>query len=218
MDAFVSSDTALTVLGDPVRRRLYRLAADRPLTRDDAANVLGIPRSTAAFHLERMADAGLLAVEHRRVSGRSGPGAGRPAKLYRATSTELVASVPERRYELSADLLAAAVERAESDGTPVREALAEEAFATGRVIGTGSARVEDALETCGYEPVVAESGEVVLENCPFHMLSRRHTSLVCGANLHLVRGLCAATGDERIPVLAPREGHCCVALQHGGTA
>src|SRR4051812_16724284 len=90
---------AIVALGDPVRRRLYRLAVERPIGRDEAAEAAGIPRSTAAFHLDRLAEAGLVTVSYRRLSGRSGPGAGRPSKLYSAASADVVGSVPERHYE-----------------------------------------------------------------------------------------------------------------------
>lgn len=204
---------AVALLGDPVRRALYRLAADQELTRDEAAAALGIPRSTAAVNLDRLTDAGLLVTEFRRLSGRSGPGAGRPAKVYRAATTELVASIPERHYELAAELLAAALERAERDELPVREAVAEEAFTTGAAVGGAHETLEGALDACGYAPAEAGHGYLVLENCPFHQLATRHTSLVCGANVELVRGLAAATGDEREPVLTPREGRCCVEIR-----
>ena len=85
---------AVAVLADPQRRELYRLATEREISRDEAAAALGIPRSTAAAHLERLAGAGLLAVTHVRRSGRTGPGAGRPAKLYRAASADVAASIP----------------------------------------------------------------------------------------------------------------------------
>ncbi len=204
---------ALALLGDPVRRALYRLAARADLTRDEASAALGIPRSTAAVNLDRLTDAGLLVAEFRRLSGRSGPGAGRPAKVYRAATTELVASIPERHYELAAELLAAAVERAERDDVPVNEAVAEEAFTTGAAVGGAHATLEDALDACGYAPCADADGDLVLENCPFHQLATRHTALVCGANVELVRGLAAATGDEREPVLAPHEGRCCVEIR-----
>ncbi|WP_396658941.1 helix-turn-helix transcriptional regulator [Microbacterium sp.] len=204
---------ALALLGDPIRRALYRLAAEGDLTRDGASAALGIPRSTAAVNLDRLTDAGLLVAEFRRLTGRSGPGAGRPAKVYRVATTELVASIPERHYELAAELLAAALERAERDRMPVREAVAEEAFATGAAVGGGHDTLEDALDACGYAPAAGGEGDLVLENCPFHQLATRHTPLVCGANVELVRGLAAATGDDREPVLAPREGRCCVEIR-----
>src|SRR6187200_1687465 len=125
---------AIGMLSDRLRADLYRLvaASDHPLSRDEAAAAAGVPRSTAAFHLDRLVEAGLLEVEHRRLSGRSGPGAGRPTKLYLATQREVSASVPERHYELAGELLASAIERAERDGIPVREALDAEAHALGR--------------------------------------------------------------------------------------
>lgn len=220
-----ASDLAL--LGEPVRRELYRLAAHDAIGRDDAAEQLGIPRSTAAFHLERLAEAGLLVVEHRRRSGRTGPGSGRPAKLYRSVPGDIAGSLPERHYELVGDLLASAVERSEREGTAVREALAEEAFAAGVVLGANASppadasgladpsALEVALTACGYAPRAAASGDIVLDNCPFHALATRHTALVCDANAALVRGLAHASGDDREIVLAPAEGRCCVSVRSG---
>ncbi|MFD4958387.1 helix-turn-helix transcriptional regulator [Microbacterium sp. NPDC058389] len=209
---------AIAALVDPQRRALYRLAAEREVSRDEAATTLGIPRSTAALNLDRLVDAGLLTVSYVRRTGRTGPGAGRPAKLYRATAAELAASIPERHYELVGDLLASAAERADATGIPLRDALATEAFAAGAAIGAGADRLEDALSVCGYDPRAPEpageaSRDLVLENCPFHVLASRHTALICGANLELVRGLAAATDDPRTPVLAPAEGRCCVEIR-----
>ena len=208
---------AVAALADPVRRDLYRLAAERAIGRDEAADALGIPRTTAAFHLDRLADAGLLTVSYVRRSGRTGPGAGRPAKLYVAASAELAVTIPERHYELAGDLLAAAAVRADDAGTPVREALATEAFAAGAEIGGAHDDLESALTACGYAPRAEASGDLVLENCPFHVLAARHTSLICGANVELVRGLGAATGDPRTPVLEPAAGRCCVHVRAAGS-
>ena len=207
---------AAAALADPVRRDLYRLAAERAIGRDEAADALGIPRTTAAFHLDRLADAGLLTVSYVRRSGRTGPGAGRPAKLYVAAAAELAVTIPERHYELAGDLLAAAAVRADDAGTPVREALATEAFAAGAEIGGAHDDLESALTACGYAPRAEASGDLVLENCPFHVLAARHTSLICGANVELVRGLGTATGDERTPVLEPAAGRCCVRVRAAG--
>ena len=215
---------AVAALADPQRRELYRLASERPIGRDEAAAALGMPRSTAAVNLDRLADAGLLAISYERRSGRTGPGAGRPAKLYRAADAELAATIPERHYELAGELLAAAAAEADERGVPVRDALDAGAFAAGAAIGAGCADLEAALTLCGYAPRVkdtlaadvaedAASTDLVLENCPFHALATRHTALICGANLELVRGLATATGDERTPVLAPAAGRCCVEIR-----
>ena len=210
---------ALAALGEPVRRALYRavVASESPLSRDAAAGAVGIPRSTAAVHLDRLVEAGLLTAEHRRLSGRNGPGAGRPTKLYSAAPGDLLASAPERHYELAGDLLASAAERADREGIPVRTALAEEARETGSEIGRAHAPFETALLACGYGPRDDGDGGIVLENCPFHALAGRHTDLICGANLELVRGIADGAGDDREVALEPRAGHCCVAVHPRGT-
>ncbi|MDL9981100.1 helix-turn-helix domain-containing protein [Microbacterium sp. ASV49] len=206
---------ALGALGDPMRRRLYRLAVDsaEPLTRDAAAEALGIPRSTAAFHLSRLVDAGVLVVERRRPAGRGGPGAGRPANVYTPAADELVGSLPERHYELAGELLAAAAEHAEAEGTNVRRALTHVAPRTGARVGAGSEDLEDALATCGYDPRPDGSGGLTLENCPFHTLAQRYTDLICTTNLSLVEGIAAGVGDDRQPVLDPKPGRCCVTIR-----
>jgi predicted ArsR family transcriptional regulator len=211
---------ALAALGEPVRRKLYRavVEAGYPLSRDDAATAVGIPRSTAALHLDRLAEAGLLTIENRRLSGRTGPGAGRPTKLYSPASDDLLASAPERHYELAGELLAAAAERADRDGVLVRAALAAEAHRAGTAIGAAHAPLEGALVACGYGPRDDGAGGILLENCPFHALAERHTQLICSANVELVRGMAVASGDDREVALEPRAGHCCVAIHASSTA
>jgi predicted ArsR family transcriptional regulator len=206
---------ALASLGDPARRAVYDVVAHEPeaIGRDAVARATGLPRSTAAFHLDRLVEAGLLTVEFRRLTGRTGPGAGRPAKLYRAAAEELIGSVPERHYELVGELLAAAAERVERDGTPMSVAVAAEARAAGLALGAEHAPLETALIACGYAPRDDGDGGIALENCPFHALARRHTDLVCGANLALVEGMAEATRDPREPRLVPPDGGCCVAVR-----
>jgi predicted ArsR family transcriptional regulator len=101
----------IAALDQPLRRDLYRLlvASEHWTTRDEAAAALGISRSVAAFHLDKLADAGVVEIRFERLSGRRGPGAGRPAKLYRPLRDEVTASIPERHYDLAGSLLATAV-------------------------------------------------------------------------------------------------------------
>jgi predicted ArsR family transcriptional regulator len=215
MEAFSANRVdAVSALADRLREDLYRLvaASDHPLSRDEAATAVGLPRSTAAFHLDRLVEVGLLAVEHRRLSGRTGPGAGRPTKLYSALAADVLASVPERHYELAGELLASSIERADRDGVPVREALDAEAHALGLSLAAGGTAAEDALSRCGYSPEDDGHGGLTLENCPFHALASRHTPLMCGANLALVQGVLDGTADARRPALEPAEGRCCVAI------
>jgi predicted ArsR family transcriptional regulator len=208
---------ALAALDDPTRRAVFDLVVRAPtaVSRDAAAEALGVSRRIAALHLDRLADQGLLAVEYRRPPGRSGPGAGRPAKLYRRSEAEVTVSVPERRYDVVGGLLAAAVTESIDTGAPVQQILHPTAYAAGRTIGAAADNLLVALEETGYEPRRAEndSGVVVLGNCPFHRLAQQFTVLVCGMNLQLVRGVADGVGDTSYGAeLAPEPGHCCVRL------
>src|SRR3954452_16102013 len=115
-------------LADDTRRGLYSYVASQPqpVGREQAATALGLAMHTANFHLDRMVAEGLLEVEYRRLSGRTGPGAGRPSKLYRRAAREFAVSLPPRRYDLVGDILAAAVTRAGS-GAALDDALEEAA-------------------------------------------------------------------------------------------
>lgn len=208
--------SAVAALDEPTRRRLYEHVARStdPVGRDEAAQALGLARQTAAFHLDRLADEGLLDVVYERRSGRTGPGAGRPAKLYRRSDREVGVSVPTRQYELAGQLLAEAVEESDTTGEPVRAVLYRKAAALGeRLGGEAMAGVVDMLERYGFEPR-REGGTVVLGNCPFHALARKHVETVCGMNLHLLRGALATSGDTAYEaLLAPGPGRCCVVLE-----
>ncbi|SNY36977.1 helix-turn-helix transcriptional regulator [Paractinoplanes atraurantiacus] len=207
---------AVAALGDPVRRAVFDLVAraDEPLGRDATAEALGISRRIAALHLDRLAEQGLLEFEFRRPPGRGGPGAGRPAKLYRRAGDEVAVSVPERHYDVVGELLAAAVSESIGTGADVQEVLHRTAYDSGLETGTRATGLESALAEAGYEPRRDPSGAVDLHNCPFHRLARRYTDLVCGVNLDLLRGLTDGTGDLSVrPVLDPRPGRCCVRLE-----
>src|SRR5215510_10316229 len=145
--------------------------AGRPVSREEAAEAAGITRTLAAYHLDKLADAGLLVTTYRRPAGRAGPGAGRPAKLYQQAEQELAVSVPPRAYELLARLLA---EAAESDTTGrVRGTLNGVARSVGRQVGTeAGGDLVTALRGCGYQPQTSLDGGIELRNCPFHRLTQ----------------------------------------------
>lgn len=199
-------------LDDPVRRRLYDYVAscDEPTTREDAAAAAGISRTLAAYHLDKLAEAGILSASYARPAGRSGPGAGRPAKRYSRTQSDLSVSVPPRDYGLLAELLAEAV--SSDDSGAVRSAVMAAARKAGRT-GVWHDGLIDALRGRGYEPVEAADGGIELRNCPFHRLVDQHTELVCGLNLQLIQGMLDAIGEppDRA-TLAPRHGRCCVVV------
>jgi predicted ArsR family transcriptional regulator len=204
---------AVGALDEPVRRALFELVSrsDAPVSRDEAAQALGLTRRTAAFHLDRLAEQGLVTVQFRRLTGRTGPGSGRPSKLYGRGAGEIAVTVPERRYDLAGELLAAAVEAAADTGEPAREALMRLAGAAGRAIGAAAATFQTALQDNGYEPVPDGQGGILLANCPFHRLARRHTELICHLNLELLRGAAETAGNQQhTVVLDPATGRCCV--------
>jgi predicted ArsR family transcriptional regulator len=220
---------AVAALDQPLRRDLYRLLADTPgwTTRDDAAVALGIPRSVAAFHLDKLADAGVVDVRFERVGGRTGPGAGRPSKLYRPAAQEVGASVPDRNYDLAGSLLASAVVESANTGTPVRDCLRVAARTSGRQIGeevrvANDAATEDdrrddviaVLEHHGYEPLIGAGDEIALANCPFHRLAEQQRELVCGMNLDFLGGVLEGIGpDDHLHArLDPAPGYCCVRI------
>ncbi|KOG37089.1 transcriptional regulator [Streptomyces resistomycificus] len=212
-DADVS---AVAALDEPTRRRLYDHVVRQPgaVSRDEAAAALGLARQTAAFHLDRLADESLLDVVYERRSGRAGPGAGRPAKLYRRSAKQFAVSLPDRRYELAGRLLAQAVEESGATGEPVQQVLHRKAEELGTQLGDmDGAGLLDLLERYGFEPR-HDDGAIVLANCPFHALAREHTRTVCGMNLHLLRGVLGGLGETGYEAcLSPGPGRCCVRLE-----
>ena len=213
----VAALAALAALDDPTRRAVFDLVARAAtaVSRDAAADALGVSRRVAAFHLDRLAEQGLLVVEYRRPPGRSGPGAGRPAKLYRRTDDEVAVSVPERHYDLVGGLLAAAVTESIDTGAPVQEVLHRTAYDAGKTIGAAADNLSAALEDAGYEPRQQDhhSGAVVLGDCPFHRLAQQFTALVCAVNLQLLRGVADGAGDSsHFAELDPGPDRCCVRL------
>lgn len=225
-DTFARHVIKLGTLADPVRRALYHFVADQPgaVSRDQAADGIDVPRHTAKFHLDRLVDAGLLVTEFRRLTGRTGPGAGRPAKLYRRSRKEVAVSLPHRRYDLAAAVLADAVERSLGGaelGTALDDAAREAgsraaaAAPPGDPGAAGLDRVADALAPFGYEPRVEEL--LTLQNCPFDRLVGDHADLVCGLNLVFVDAVAGALGCSGVRTgSAPAGRGCCVSVRTGG--
>jgi predicted ArsR family transcriptional regulator len=219
--------SAVAALDEPARRALYEwvAAAGRAVSRDEAASAVGVSRALAAFHLDRLVRDGLLEPEYKRLTGRTGPGAGRPAKHYRRAASEIAVSLPERRYDIAADLLATALEDASRSRPPA--ALRQVARQAGRAVGVAARTTAgprpsrarrrttllDALRDRGYEPRDGPGGEIRFANCPFDALVDDHRDLVCGMNLALTEGLVDGLGDPGLQArLDPQPGMCCVAL------
>jgi predicted ArsR family transcriptional regulator len=229
----VSSDpawTALHLLAEPTRRKVFQACrtAPGPLTREAVADATGISRRLAAFHLDQLADAGLLTVDYARPEGRTGPGAGRPAKRYAAAPVDLELSVPPRRYELAARIMARGLAASGTGGDAQEQTLSaarDEGEQLGRLrrpakrmsaVATIEATTA-ALDDLGYEPSAEPSGCVRLMNCPFHAVVGVATDVVCGINLEFVTGVIDGLGGHRSvrASLEPGPDHCCVAVCQG---
>lgn len=216
----------LGALAEPTRRSLYLyVAAQRhDVGRDEAAAALGISRSQAAFHLDHLVEHGFLEASYRRLSGRSGPGAGRPSKLYRRSSRQHDVSLPPRDYELAAELIAQALEEAlkRPAGPPLGRVARRFGEAIGAEIHAGLghrssrkrelAALAESLGSHGYQPY-RQGAELRLGNCPFRALAEAHRELVCDMNLSLMDGV--VEGMEAADLKARREvapDQCCVAI------
>ena len=220
---------AIALLDEPVRRALYEwvVAQGRPVGRDEAGAGAGVSRTLAAFHLDRLADARLLRTEFRRLTGRTGPGAGRPAKLYARADRDVRVSLPERRYDIAAELMAEALEESSTaDGRPP-EPLRAAAHRMGAQVGSTArtaagrhpsrarrrAALVETLAERGYEPR-DRGGEIRLGNCPFDALVDDHRDLVCGMNLALGEGILDGLGEAEASARIDRQpGMCCLSFE-----
>ena len=227
-DSLERDASGIGALADPVRHQLYRFVCSQPapVSRDQAADAVGIPHHQAKFHLDRLTAEGLLESDYARLTGRSGPGAGRTSKLYRRAGRDIAVSLPQREYELAGRLMATAIARSASTGEPVVDVLNRIAHEYGQTIGATDRPPADAaaaleltvkvLSNYGYEPRSAD-GEIELANCPFHALAQEQTELACNMNHALITGVADALAphgpDAR---LCPAPDRCCVVLTPGG--
>ena len=213
---------SLALLLEPTRARLYRHGAGEreAVSRDSAAETVGITRARAAFHLDKLVEGGLLQVEYRRLSGRAGRGAGRPAKLYRRSPHRFAASVPPRNPELLARLLTESL--AGVDHAPTRVASyryghrlgirARRSLRPHPGVGTLARCVDDVAGKLGFEPLVT-ADETWARNCPFDPLSRESPGVVCQAALAILAGVRDGVGAVEVEVTRrERSDWCCVVL------
>jgi predicted ArsR family transcriptional regulator len=219
---------AVSALEDPSRRRLFEFvrSSSRPVTREAAAEALGMSRKLAAFHLDKLVDVGVLVAEYD-TTARS-RALGRTPKTYRPSGQAIRLSIPARRAETLAGLLLAAITTARQDESTSDAAL-RVAYEAGRTLGStvraesklgrlGPERALGAaaavLADCGFEPT-RDSGCVTLRNCPFAPMSTQATELVCGMNHRHLRGVLEGmqAPTSVSAVLAPHAGRCCVELR-----
>jgi predicted ArsR family transcriptional regulator len=226
-DSLAGQLASLATLDDPIRAAIFFLVARsaEPVARDQAARALGITRRIAAFHLDKLAEAGLLDVSFKRLTGRTGPGAGRSSKLYRRSSRRFNVAVPARNYELLARLLVSVIH--ETHGASAAVLLEPQARTFGVTEGTAARKeasprpsrkellavLVEELTRLGFEPFGDGGGTIRLRNCPYHDMARENTDFVCSMNLALMQGVIEGLGVAGVSsALEPGEGRCCVAF------
>jgi predicted ArsR family transcriptional regulator len=233
MDGLSRDAAGIGALADPLRHQLYEFVCSQaaPVSRDQAADAVGIARHQAKFHLDRLETEGLLEADYARLTGRSGPGAGRTSKLYRRAGRDIAVSLPHREYELAGRLMAEAIARSDATRVSAAEALHQIAHDYGRQIGEkavtdgsrGADDPESALELAaavlaeyGYQPRRIDA-EVQMANCPFHALAQQQTELACDMNHALICGLAdVLTPHSPDARLDPKAERCCVVLTLSG--
>lgn len=206
---------AAAVLSDDTRRALYDYVRrqDHPVSRVEAAGAVRISNGLAAFHLDKLVEAGLLRASYQAPAGPRGRG--RAPKVYEPAGDAVAVTIPQRRYELIAQILADAVD---TDPADAAQAASRCAYRHGHDLGTrlraeGSGDLPEVLARLGFEPQPEPQGRLLLHNCPFHALAQRHTALVCGLNHAYLTGLIAGLAAEPVRAeLVPRPGACCVEL------
>jgi predicted ArsR family transcriptional regulator len=225
VQSFDRNVTGIGALADPVRRQLYRFVCSQaqPVTRDQAAAAVGIARHKAKFHLDRLEAEGLLETDYVRLTGRTGPGAGRPAKRYRRGRREFAITLPARDYELAGHIMAEAISASARTGTPILDALNSTAAVHGAAIAATSADhpsgSDAALDLAvrilteqAYEPRRIDR-TIVMANCPFRRLAASHTDLICRLNHSLLSGFIDSFAPDLLDArLEPVEHRCCVTL------
>jgi predicted ArsR family transcriptional regulator len=218
---------AVAALEDDSRRRMYAFIrqARRPVTRDEAAASVGISRKLAAFHLDKLVEAGVLRAHFTPAGGIRK--VGRTPKVYEPAELDITISIPQRQHDLLADILLDAV-LTPSGGDP-RAAAIHAASTRGQNLGTaerqhsrpGKLGPERALtlasailERHGFEPAREAPTCVRLRNCPFHPLAAKAPDLVCGLNHAFLTGLLTGLRATTLnAILDPRAGECCVELR-----
>ena len=206
-------------LGEPTRREVYLAVerAGRPMTRMDVAEAVGITHRLAAFHLDKLAAEGLLDIHRARPADRpAGPGAGRPPKWYRPSGVQFDLTIPPRRADIAARVMALALEQLGPRGAH-RNAMLEQAHACGHALAreyTGESGLPSQLTDLGYRPAARPDGILELHNCPFHPIVQVAPDIACTLNQALLAGLAEGQhGPQYEVVLERAEGRCCVLIR-----
>lgn len=191
-------------LGDPTRRRVFFAVreASVPQTKDDVAERVGIDRRLAGFHLDKLVEQGFLDADFRKRE-KGGPGAGRPPKVYSLAATEAAVTLPERHYDVLAQLLLEAMsspgdpdDQLERVGFAFGQSLARDQIESGESVFTPTqaiAEVVRILTRFGFAAQTEDPGAatptIMACSCPFEEMAFHDPVRVCGLDRSIWKGV-----------------------------
>lgn len=206
-------------LGDSTRRGIYIAVREsaEPLTASQIADMFEIHPNVARHHLDRLANDGYLDISRRRPDGRTGPGAGRPAKCYSASGKEIDVHYPSRRLDLLTDLLLSVIARLDPDsaGSVARQVGYEYGAAVAEEIGLPSdtdfpravRAVAKAMTGVGFGMTAdVDASQLITSHCPFGDLATSHPDIVCSLDQGLIAGLMSSVDRTWEPIVFPHRG------------
>lgn len=202
----------VAALGDATRRRVFFTVREAGVLmgKDDVAGAVGITRRLAGFHLDKLVEQGFLRAEFKRRSGRTGPGAGRPAKLYALAEAEEDSRLHVTHYDLLAELLLKAM--SDRSGEDPQQVLERVGYEFGRELGEAErqagrspsyATTTDAvtgvvgvLTRFGFGAKPSEEGGFTARMCPFEEMAKVDPQRVCGLDRAIWRGVLSAFNPD----------------------
>lgn len=211
-DDEVEIQRLVAALGDGTRRRVFFTVreAGELVGKDEVAEGVGITRRLAGFHLDKLVEQGFLRAEFQRRSGRSGPGAGRPAKLYALAEAEEDKLLNEKHYDLLAELLLRAMN--DRSGEDPQQVLERVGYEFGRELGVAERAagrspsyastteavmgVVGVLTRYGFGATAGADGEFTARACPFEEMAKVDPQRVCGLDRAIWRGVLSAFNPD----------------------
>ncbi|MDM4718688.1 helix-turn-helix domain-containing protein [Micromonospora sp. WMMA1363] len=210
----MSEDVSFHALAVPSRRHILDAlrAGDGPLGVKELAAATELHPNTVRFHLDVLADAGLLTRERTAPDGR-----GRPQIRYRAVTPP----APPTGYQFLSEVLAAQLDRGRA-GDLAEQAGRSWLRSVGRpappppgadTVEVATTRAIAVFSELGFQPS-RDAGVINLSACPFQDVARRHPDVVCGMHRGLLREVVETVTPHIATDLVPfaRPGVCVARL------
>lgn len=205
---FASAVNAITAaFGDPTRRDIFLRVSEAPegLTATQVADSTGLHPNVARHHLDKLVSGGYV-----EAGSRASSGAGRPAKVYRASNPGIHLDFNVGHDDILITLLGRALSRlgpdeaaslAEEVGVEYGRTMAAQMGST--IEGQRSFRsalhvVADALSAHGFSAHAERHGDelrIVSNHCPFGEVAIEHP-VICAVDRGMVKGLLGSLYGE----------------------